>query len=370
MAGVAGKGIANVKIGDKGRLEETPREQGCAGGMMRSRASLVSGVQGTGQLCGSFLQNTCPFLLGERRVDGAACPLEEGEAGGAPVAVWKQSAPCAGAQTPVVAHSPPHAGACPPVPVHVPRTGASLQHARGGTEEQHSRQQELSIAERRRATRPYRGRGKTAASVMPSCGPPLYFQTPRLRLGVFLVCSTGPGSSSPAEQQPVPWMGSPLPRSGSGTFGCSSSLRGHRALPWEQLSPASGCVPCKPVAMCGPREQILKNVAGCDNIYALAGLRAGCVRRHVFFPSPCPLPSQAGELPAALVTYGQRQKTRHRKKRCYFSCCGKRAEVSSIGSWSKRKEARPLLVAGSGLVTRGGKEYLHFPNSSFVSLSG
>ncbi|XP_029889372.1 uncharacterized protein LOC115349349 isoform X3 [Aquila chrysaetos chrysaetos] len=243
MAGVAGKGIANVKIGDKGRLEETPREQGCAGGMMRSRASLVSGVQGTGQLCGSFLQNTCPFLLGERRVDGAACPLEEGEAGGAPVAVWKQSAPCAGAQTPVVAHSPPHAGACPPVPVHVPRTGASLQHARGGTEEQHSRQQELSIAERRRATRPYRGRGKTAASVMPSCGPPLYFQTPRLRLGVFLVCSTGPGSSSPAEQQPVPWMGSPLPRSGSGTFGCSSSLRGHRALPWEQLSPASGS-PC------------------------------------------------------------------------------------------------------------------------------
>lgn len=56
--------------------------------------------------------------------------------------------------------------------------------------------------------------------------------------------------------------------------------------------------------------------------------------------------------------------------RCYFSCRGKRAEEVLIGSWSKRKEARPLLVAGSGLVTRGGKEYLHFPNSSFVSLSG
>lgn len=36
----------------------------------------------------------------------------------------------------------------------------------------------------------------------------------------------------------------------------------------------------------------------------------------------------------------------------------------------QEEEARPLLVAGSGLVTHGGKEYLHSPNSSFVSLSG
>ena len=49
--------------------------------------------------------------------------------------------------------------------------------------------------------------------------------------------------------------------------------------------------------------------------------------------------------------------------KCYFSCCGKRAEEVSIRSWSKRKEAGPLLVAGSGLVTHGGKEYLHFPVS-------
>lgn len=53
----------------------------------------------------------------------------------------------------------------------------------------------------------------------------------------------------------------------------------------------------------------------------------------------------------------------------YFSCCGKRAEVS-IASWSKRGEAGPLLVAGPGHVTHGGKDYLHFPISFFVSLGG
>lgn len=48
--------------------------------------------------------------------------------------------------------------------------------------------------------------------------------------------------------------------------------------------------------------------------------------------------------------------------KCYFSCCGKRAEEVVLGSWSKRKEARPLLVAGSGLGTHHGKEW-RFPVS-------
>ncbi|XP_009459584.1 PREDICTED: adenylate kinase 4, mitochondrial [Nipponia nippon] len=107
----------------------------------------------------------------------------------------------------------------------------------GDTEEQHLQQQESSIMEQWRTVHPYRGRGKTAAFVMQSCGPLLYFQTSQLRLGVFLVCSTRPGSSSPAEQQPVPWMASP-PWGGSGTFCCSSSLCGRWALPREQLCPA------------------------------------------------------------------------------------------------------------------------------------
>ncbi|XP_009694439.1 PREDICTED: adenylate kinase 4, mitochondrial, partial [Cariama cristata] len=38
-------------------------------------------------------------------------------------------------------------------------------------------------------------------------------------------------------------------------------------------------------------------------------------------------------------------------------CWGKRAEEVSIGSWSRRKEAGPLLVAAPGLVTRRGKEF-------------
>lgn len=104
-----------------------------------------------------------------------------------------------------------------------------------------------------RAVHLYWGRGKTAASVMQNCGSLLYFQTSRLRLSVFLVCSTRPSSSSPAEQQPVPWMASP-PRASSRTSCCSSSLCRCWALPWEQLCPASKCVPCKPVAMCRPCE--------------------------------------------------------------------------------------------------------------------
>ena len=110
----------------------------------------------------------------------------------------------------------------------------------GDTEEQHPWQQELSIVERWRAVRLYRGRGKTAASVMQSCGPPLYFQTSQPRLGVFLVCSTRPGSSSPAEQQPVAWMASP-PQSGSETFCCSSSPRGRRALPCQRVRSLQAC---------------------------------------------------------------------------------------------------------------------------------
>ncbi|XP_019327453.1 PREDICTED: adenylate kinase 4, mitochondrial [Aptenodytes forsteri] len=56
--------MANVKIGDKGCLEEMPWQQGCAAGIMHS---LVLGGQGTEQLCRSFMQNMCPFLLGKRR---------------------------------------------------------------------------------------------------------------------------------------------------------------------------------------------------------------------------------------------------------------------------------------------------------------
>lgn len=50
----AGKGMANLKIGGKGCLEETPRERGCAAGMGHSGASPVLGVVGSGD--GAALQ--------------------------------------------------------------------------------------------------------------------------------------------------------------------------------------------------------------------------------------------------------------------------------------------------------------------------
>lgn len=214
--------MANVKIGDKGCLEETPWEQGCAAGIMRS---LVLGGQGTEQLCRSFMQNTCPFLLGKRRGGGAVCALEEAEQGGrgwrgfsscleaVSTLCWCVD-PCSSAfppcqcMTPVPVSAPhvavcttcpcvhPHAGACPPVPVHAPHAGVSPWHTRAGMEEQHPRQQESSIVEQWRAVHPYRGRGKTAASVMQSCGPLLYFQTSQLWLGVFWFAAPDPAPAA------------------------------------------------------------------------------------------------------------------------------------------------------------------------------
>lgn len=236
--------MANLKIGGKGCLEETPQERGCAAGMGHSGASLVLWGQGTGQLCRSFRQNPCLFLS-ERRGGGAACVLEEAEQGGRG---WRSFSSCVEAvsalcwcvdprgsspppyqgTTPVPV-SAPHVAMCTPTLVPAPHAAASPRHTWGYMEEQHPRQQESSIAEHRRAVHPYWGRGKTAASVIAELwASPLFPDAATAVPVYFLICSSRPGSSSPTEQQPVPWMAGP-PRGGSGTFCCSAGLRGRRA---------------------------------------------------------------------------------------------------------------------------------------------
>lgn len=128
MAGVAGKGIANVKIRDKGHLEETPREQGCAAGVMRSRASLVSGVRGTGQLCGVFPAKY--MAVPPLREEGWRWSFGGGRG-------WRGSSSCLEAVgtlcwsiDPRGSTFPPHAGACPPMPVPVHPPGTHGGHRR------------------------------------------------------------------------------------------------------------------------------------------------------------------------------------------------------------------------------------------------
>lgn len=85
----------------------------------------------------------------------------------------------AGVWTPVVVHRPPHTGAWPLCQCvsHTPVCwGAHTENM----EEQHPRQQELSVVEQWRTVHLYRGRGKTAASLVQSCGSPLYLQAPQL----------------------------------------------------------------------------------------------------------------------------------------------------------------------------------------------